>query len=379
MARTTNRSTAESRTLTRRGACTLGAAALAAGALGSLAGCGSSSSDGGSSDSASSGDQVVYVYNWGEYIDEDVISQFEEETGIRVVYDTFETNEVMYPVIEQGQTIYDAVCPSDYMIQKMIANNLLAEIDFDNVPNIKNIGEQYLEASEGFDEGHKHSVPYTWGTMGILYNTTKVNGEPTSWDVLWDEQYKDEILMQKSVRDLFAVGLKHLGYSSNTTDVDEIHAARDVLIEQKPLVQAYVVDQVRDKMIGGEAALGVIYSGEYLFCKEQNPDLAYVVPDEGSNLWFDSWVIPANAENKANAEAWINFLCRPDVALKNFEYITYATPNTEAMKDIDEDVLNDPGVFAPQEVMDRCEVFTWLGEETEAVYNDSFNEVLAAK
>lgn len=376
-----------SRSMSRRGALALGAAAVGAAAAGCLAGCGADAgSDGGSEGAGSSGagassggDQVVYVYNWGEYIDESVIEQFEDETGIRVVYDTFETNEVMYPIIEQGQTVYDAVCPSDYMIQKMIANGLLAEIDFDNIPNIANIGEQYLEASEGFDEGHRHSVPYTWGTMGILYNTTKVDGEPTSWDVLWDEQYADDILMQRSVRDLFAVGLKRLGYSSNTTDVDEIHEARDILIEQKPLVQAYVIDQVRDKMIGGEAALGVIYSGEYLFCKEQNPDLAYVVPEEGSNLWFDSWVIPANAENKANAEAWINFLCRPDIAIKNFEYITYATPNTAAMEQIDPEVLNDPGVFATQEIMDRCEVFTWLGEETEAVYNECFNEVLAAK
>ena len=144
-------------------------------------------------------------------------------------------------------------------------------------------------------------------------------------------------------------------------------------------MQAYVIDQVRDKMIGGEAALGVIYSGEYLFCKDQNPDLAYVVPDEGSNIWFDSWVIPANAENKENAEAWINFLCRPDIALKNFEYITYATPNTGAMEDIDEEILNDPGAFADEETMDRCEVFTWLGDEVEEVYNDAFNEILAAQ
>ena len=366
--------------ISRRGALALGAAAGTAALLG-LSGCGSNGTDGGSGSPSDdkAKDQVVYVYNWGEYIDESVIEQFEEETGIRVVYDTFETNEVMYPIIEQGQTAYDVVCPSDYMIQKMIANNLLAEINFDNIPNIKYIGEQYLEASEGFDEGHKHSVPYCWGTMGILYNTTKVDEEPTSWGILWDENYKNEILMQKSVRDLFTVGLKYLGYSSNTTVDAEIEAARDILIEQKPLVQAYVIDQVRDKMIGGEAALGVIYSGEYLFCKEENPDLAYVVPEEGSNLWFDSWVIPANAENKENAEAWINFLCRPDIALKNFEYITYATPNTGAMEDIDPEVLEDPGVFATQEVMDRCEVFSWLGEEVEAKYNECFNEVLAAK
>lgn len=333
-----------------------------------LAGCG-----GGNSGS----EEVVYVYNWGEYIDESVIPQFEEETGIKVVYDTFETNEAMYPIIEQGQAVYDVVCPSDYMIQKMIANDLLAEINFDNIPNIKYIGEAYMEASQGFDPGNKYSVPYTWGTVGILYNTTMVDEPITSWSVLWDEKYSGEILMQKSVRDAFAVALAYQGNSINSTNQDEILAARDLLIEQKPLVQAYVIDQVRDKMIGNEAAIGVIYSGEYLYCKEENPDLAYVVPEEGSCLWFDSWVIPKNAENKENAEKFIDFLCRPDIALKNFEYITYATANTGAMEQIDEETLNDVGIFADQETMDRCEVFTWLGEETEAFYNECWTQVLA--
>lgn len=334
-----------------------------------LAGCGAGSSG---------AEEVVYVYNWGEYIDETVIDQFEEETGIQVVYDTFETNEAMYPIIEQGQTVYDAVCPSDYMIQKMIANGLLAEINYDNVPNMEYIGQAYLDASQGFDPGNKYSVPYTWGTVGILYNTTMVDEPITSWSVLWDEKYANEILMQKSVRDAFAVALAYQGCSINSTSEEELLAARDLLIEQKPLVQAYVVDQVRDKMIGNEAALGVIYSGEYLYCKEENPDLAYVVPEEGSCLWFDSWVIPANAENKENAEAWINFLCRPDIALKNFEYITYATANTGAMEQIDGDILNDTGVFANQEIMDRCEVFTWMGDEADALYNACWTEVLAS-
>lgn len=333
-----------------------------------LAGCG-----GGNSGS----EEVVYVYNWGEYIDESVIPQFEEETGIKVVYDTFETNEAMYPIIEQGQAVYDVVCPSDYMIQKMIANDLLAEINFDNIPNLQYIGQAYMDASQGFDPENKYSVPYTWGTVGILYNTTMVDEPITSWSVLWDEKYSGEILMQKSVRDAFAVALAYQGHSINSTNQDEILAARDLLIEQKPLVQAYVIDQVRDKMIGNEAAIGVIYSGEYLYCKEENPDLAYVVPEEGSCLWFDSWVIPKNAENKENAEKFIDFLCRPDIALKNFEYITYATANTGAMEQIDEETLNDVGIFADQETMDRCEVFTWLGEETEAFYNECWTQVLA--
>ena len=183
--------------------------------------------------------------------------------------------------------------------------------------------------------------------------------------------------MQKSVRDAFAVALKLQGHSLNT-DVDaELQSARDLLIEQKPLVQAYVIDQVRDKMIGGEAALGVIYSGEYLFCKEENPDLEYVVPKEGSNFWLDGWVIPANAENKENAEAWINFMCREDIALRNFEYITYSTPNEAAQKLIDPEILNDPAVFPDDETIRNCEVFHYLGADTEALYNQYWSEVLS--
>lgn len=363
--------------ISRRQFMAAGAALAGTAAIAGLSGCGAdSSSTDGDSTKADSG--KLYVYNWGEYIDEDVVSLFEEETGIEVVYDTFETNEIMYPIIEQGQTVYDVVCPSDYMIDKMRKNGLLAEIDFDNIPNYKNIAAAQIETSKQFDPENKFSVPYTWGTMGILYDTKRVVEPPTSWDVLWDEQYKGEILMQKSVRDLLAVGLKKLGYSLNTTDADQIAEARDLLIEQKPLVQAYVIDQVRDKMIGGEAILGCIYSGEYLYCKEENPDLAYVVPDEGSNVWVDSWVIPANAENKANAEKWIDFMCRPDIALKNFEYIWYATPNTEALKEIEPEIAEDPGVFPDQELIDRCEVFNSLDADVEKLYTDAYNQILAA-
>ncbi|MBQ3090831.1 MAG: extracellular solute-binding protein [Oscillospiraceae bacterium] len=322
-------------------------------------------------------EEVVYVYNCGEYIDEAVIDIFEEETGIRVVYDTFETLEAMYPIIEQGQAVYDVVCPSDYMIQKMIANDLLTPIDFSNVPNLEYIGQDYLQACRSFDPNNEYAVPYTWGTVGILYNTKLMDEVPNSWSILWDERYDNEILMQKSVRDAFAVALAYQGSSINATDPEEILAARDLLMAQKPLVQAYVVDQVRDKMIGGEAAMGVIYSGEYLYCHDENPDLAYVVPDEGSCVWFDCWVIPKNAENKENAEAWINFLCRPDIAMMNFEYITYASPNTAVIAELDEEIVNDPGVFADEATMGRCEVFTWLGDEVEEIYNESWLEILA--
>ncbi len=356
-----------------------------------LAGCGSgedsasAGANGGSRNASSgaSGAGEVYVYNWGEYIDEEVISMFEEETGIHVVYDMFETNEEMYPIIEAGARNYDAVCPSDYMIQKMMENGLLAELNFDNIPNYKEIDPEYIERSREFDPENKYSVPYTWGTVGILYNTGLVAPEdvPTKWMDLWNPKFEGEILMQDSVRDAFMVALKALGYSMNTTDENELAEARDLLIEQKPLVQAYVIDQVRDKMIGGEAAIGVIYSGEMLYIQEEVANLGldysleYMIPEEGTNVWIDSWVIPKNAQNKENAEKWIDFLCRPDIAKMNFEYITYATPNKGAFELLDEELQNNKAVFPDTDSLDNCEVFRYLGEEADQMYNDMWKEV----
>ena len=320
--------------------------------------------------------EKLIVYNWGEYMDPDVITLFEEETGIDVVYEEFETNEIMYPKISSGAIAYDLVCPSDYMIQRMRENDLLAKINFDNIPNIKNIGKDYLERSKEFDPENKYSVPYCWGTVGILYNKTMVDEPIDSWSVLWDEKYKDNILMQDSVRDAFGVALKYLGYSLNSTDLDELNEAKDLLTRQKPLVQAYVIDQVRDKMIGNEAAIGVIYSGEAIYTQQENPNLEYVIPKEGSNLWIDSWVIPKNAEHKENAEKFINFLCRPDIALMNFEYITYSTPNTAARELIeDESIRNSKIAFPDLSTVPNLETFQYLGTKNDEVYNELWNKV----
>lgn len=354
----------------------MAAGALAVLSASLLSGCGKSAAKAGSAGE-------VYVYNWGEYIDESVIKQFEDETGIKVIYDMFETNEEMYPVIEAGGVKYDVVCPSDYMIQKMAENNLLAEINFNNVPNLKEIDPKYLEMSKSFDPENKYSVPYCWGTVGILYNTSMVAPEdvPAKWSDLWDEKYKDNILMQDSVRDAFMVALKSLGYSMNTTNEAEINEAKELLIRQKPLVQAYVIDQVRDKMIGGEAAVGVIYSGEMLYIQNEVKDLdldyslEYVIPEEGTNLWLDSWVIPANAPNKENAEKWINFLCRPDIAKKNFEYITYPTPNKGAFDLLDPEFQNNKAVFPDADTLKNSEVYQYLGDEVDSLYNEAWKEV----
>lgn len=359
-------------------------AAVTASAM--LSGCQSASGDaaaGAANGEDSSGE--LYVYNWGEYIDEDVITQFEDETGIKVIYDLFETNEEMYPVIDAGAVTYDVVCPSDYMIQKMRENDMLAEINFDNVPNIKEIDPTYLKMSEAFDPENKYSVPYCWGTVGIIYNTKRLQElgvePPTSWADLWDPRLSGEILMQDSVRDAFMVALKKDGYSMNSTNETELQQAKQDLIDQKPLVQAYVIDQVRDKMIGGEAAVGVIYSGELLYIQDEVANLGldysldYVIPKEGTNLWLDSWVIPKNAKNKENAEKWIDFLCRPEIAKANFEYITYPTPNKGAYDLLDDEVKNNKSVFPDSSSLENSEVYSYLGDDVDAIYNNLWKEV----
>lgn len=322
----------------------------------------------------------LYVYNWGEYFEPDAIEMFEEETGIKVTYDEYETNEVMYPIIANGAVQYDLVCPSDYMIQRMIGEDLVEEINFDNVPNIKYVDQEYMDASRSFDPDNRYSVPYLWGTVGILYNKSMVTEPVDSWSILWDTKYEDNILMQKSVRDAFGITLKYLGYSLNSTDETELEAAKQKLIEQKKsgVVQAYVVDEVRDKMIGNEAAIGVIYSGEALTCQKENPDLEYVIPKEGSNLWIDSWVIPKGAKNKENAEKFLDFLCRPEIAKMNFDYITYSIPNSEGRKLIEEEEFRDSEIAFPAlSSLTNCETYQYLGAEVDDVYNEKWKEIMS--
>ena len=319
--------------------------------------------------------EKVYVYNWGEYMDPETRELFEKETGITVVYEEYEQNEDMYPKVQSGAVSYDVICPSDYMIQKMIENDLLYQPNFDNIPNLKYIDASYLESSQEYDPGNKYSIPYCWGTLGILYNTSMVDEPIDSWSVLFDEKYSGEILMIDSVRDAFAIALQYLGYDLNSTKETELEEAKALLHKQYPLVQAYVIDQVRDKMIGGEAAIGVIYSGEAIYTSRENPDLEYVVPKEGSNVWIDGWVIPKNSKNKENAEAFINFMCRPDIALMNFDYITYSTPNSGAWELIeDEEIKNSPVAFPSDEILNRTTAFRYLGEDMEGIYIQKWNE-----
>ena len=272
---------------------------------------------------------IVYIYNFGDYIDPDLLSEFEEKTGYKAVMDCFDTNEEMFPVIKNKTAEYDVVCASDYMIDKMRKENLLAEIDFSNVPNAKNLTDNIRQFIDDFDPGMKYSVPYTWGTYGIIYNSKFVSEEEVqSWDVLWDEKYTGEIAMINAVREANMIAAKRLGYSMNTTDEEEVKEITELLKEQKNLLYTYANDYIRDLMVGESAVLGVITSGDFFYAKEENDDLEYSVPKEGTEVWADCWAIPSNVKNKEGAESWLNFILEGEVAGKNYDYLYYAIPNT---------------------------------------------------
>lgn len=316
---------------------------------------------------------TLNVYNWGDYIDPSVIQTFTQETGIKVNYETFDTNEAMYTKLKSGAVNYDVLFPSDYMIEKLINEDLLYPLNKDNIPNYKYIEENFRNLE--FDPGNVYSIPYMWGTVGILYNKTMVSEKVDSWDILWNEKYENSIIMQNSVRDAFLVALKKLGYSLNTKNKSEIEEAKDLLIKQKPLVSAYVIDEVKDKMIGNEAALAVIYSGEALYTASQNPDLEYVVPKEGSNIWVDAICIPKSSQNKEAAEKFINFLCDSEIAFLNADYICYSSPHSGAKEKFSKEVLEYGALYPPQEVIDRCEVFIDLGPEMTLFYDEKWTEL----
>ncbi len=301
---------------------------------------------------------VLNIYNVGDYIDTDVIKMFEKENpDIKINYETFYTNEEMYIKVANKSTAYDVIVPSDYMVERLISEDLLYEIDYDNVPNMKNIGTQYLD--KDYDPGNKYSVPYMWGTMGVLYNKTMVDEPVTSWKILWDEKYKDKIFMYNSERDTIAITLRMLGYSMNSKDDAELNAARDALIAQKDLVLAYCGDEVKDKMIANEGAMTIAWSGDAFYCIDENPDLAYAIPEEGSNLWFDSLVIPKTSQHKAEAEKFIDFMCRPEIAKMNAEYIGYSTANEAGRELLDDEIKNDPLRYPDLSTLKNMEVFRY--------------------
>lgn len=319
--------------------------------------------------------ETLKVYNWGDYIDREILKDFEKETGIKVVYDEFDTNEGMYIKVKKGAD-YDISFPSDYMIDKMIKNDLVEKINFENVPNYKNIGDRFKHLA--FDPSNEYSVPYMWGTVGILYNKTMVKEPVDSWDILWDEKYKENILMLNSSRDSIGVSLKRLGYSMNSTNDAELEKAKEELIKQKPLVTSYVGDELKDMMINEEAAMCVVWSGDAAFTMSENPNLAYSIPDEGSNYWYDNVVILKSSKNKDNAEKFIDFLCRPDIAKRNAEYIGYSTPNDEALKTLSKETIENKALYPDEEDLKNFEVFVNVGDYTET-YEKIWTDIIAGE
>ena len=314
------------------------------------------------------------ILNWGEYIDEELITLFEQETGVKVNYIELTSNEEMLIKLRAADCIYDLCFPSDYIIEQMIREDMLQPLDMSKIPNAKNIDPKMIEITNTFDPGNRYSLPYMWGTVGILYNTTMVDEEVTSWSILWDEKYAGQVWMYDSLRDSIGVALKSLGYSLNTRSEAEVQEAADKLIAQAPIRKGWGTDDLRSTMENGKAAMCVIYSGDAFCSMDANEDLAYAVPEEGSNVWFDNVIIPKTAKNVEAAHAFINFLNDGNIAARNTEYIYYSTPNKAAMDRLDEFFTENETYNPPQEVLDRCEIFHDLGDFTE-VFSKAWSRI----
>lgn len=320
--------------------------------------------------------ETLTILNYGKYFDPDALAMFEEETGIQINYEEYESPEEMYTKYKAGAIDYDLLCTSDYIIQKLIAEGEVLEMNYDNIAEYQNIDQTIIDASASFDPEHQYTMPYFYGTVGILYNTDEVEASATeSWKILWDKQYDGKIIMENSVRDCFLVPLKQLGYSLNTTDEQELDEALQMLLEQKPMIYAYFVDETGDEMAAGNASLAVVYSGEAAYAQSLSDKLEYTVPKEGSNLWIDSWFIPKTCQNQENAEKFLNFLCREDIARMNFDYVYYATPNTAVYNSLDDATKNDTTIFPDQATIDNCEVYVNLDEKGTDLYNQLWKEL----
>ncbi len=318
---------------------------------------------------------TLTVFNYSEYLDPEMIKKFTAETGIEIKYEEATTPEEMYTKYTSGAISYDLLCTSDYMVKRLIDEGQAQAVDFSSMENYANIDPKFKDLSVTFDPENKYALPYFWGTVGILYNTKKVNGPIDSWDVLFNGDYKGQIIMQDSMRDSFMVALKYLGYSLNTTDENEIREAAELLKAQKDDVASYLVDEARDEIVAENAVMAVIYSGEAYLGNTYNPDLEYVIPKEGSNLWIDSWIVTKNCKNMEAAQKFLDFLCREDVANVNFEYIYYSTPNKAVVDQMDDELKNNVAVVPTDESISNCEVYEALDEKTTNLYNDLWKEI----
>lgn len=332
-------------------------------------------------------DVSINVYNWGEYIANgddgcmDINKEFEELTGITVNYTLFDTNESMYAKIKSGSSSYDVIFPSDYMVSRMIQEDMLSKLDYSLIPNFEYIDERFVNPE--YDPQNEYSVPYTWGTVGLIYNYDKLGFDPTSWDILWDELYSGEILMFSNSRDAFGLTLMRLGYDINSQEKLELDHAAAELKAQKPFVQAYVMDQIFDKMQGNEAALAPYYAGDAVNMMAENESLRFVIPEEGSNWFADAACIPApsdsfDEERYLAAHMYINFLNEPNVAVENIEYIQYSTPNTAALALLDEETQNNPIIYPDDELLDSCQAYVNLSTETNMYMDTLWTDLMSA-
>lgn len=322
---------------------------------------------------------TLNVYNWGEYISDgsddtiDVNAEFEKKYGITVIYSNYESNENMYNKLSSGGANYDVIIPSDYMIARLVEEDMLEELDFSNIPNYKYIVDKYKDLY--YDPENKFSVPYTVGMVGLIYNTTMVEGEPDSWGALWDERYKGNILMFNNPRDAFGIAQFYLGQSVNTKSIEDWNKAIDALKAQNHLVSSYVMDEVFNKMERGDAALAPYYAGDFLTMYDVNPDLAFVYPKEGVNFFVDAMCIPKNAQNKEAAELYINFMLEEDIAVANANYICYASPHELVLESDDYDLKGDPVLYPAEEDMPKTEMFENLDYETQNYMTMLWNEL----
>ncbi len=317
----------------------------------------------------------VYVYNWGDYIDEDVNREFEEETGIKVIYDVYPTNEDMFARLSSGGAKYDVLFPSDYMIQKMIKEDMLAPIDTTLLANYPKINDEFKNLS--YDPDNAYSVPYLWGTMGIVYNTTMVSSPIDQWADMWDPQYTKQVFIYDSEREALMLALKKLGYSMNSQDESELQAAKEELIALKPNVLAYVGDEGKGKMENGEATMMLAWAGDAMLMTANNPDLAFVIPQEGTNLFVDAMVIPKESQNIENAHKYIDFLSRPDIAARNAEYVGYSTPIEEARQQLPAEIKDSEIAYPDKSLFETMEMFNDPGDMVE-VYSRIWTEVKSA-
>lgn len=325
-----------------------------------------------------SGGNTLTIFNWGDYIEMELVERFEEETGIKVIYETFDSNEAMMTKIEQGGTTYDIAVPSEYMIDKMRQEDLLIPLDHAKLPNLKNIDERFMDLP--FDPGNQYSVPYFWGTVGVVYNPKMLDGlEIKSWNDLWDPALKNEILLIDGAREVIGMGLNSLGYSLNDTNTEHLEEAKEKLISLSPNIKAIVGDEGRMLLENQEASIGIVWSGVASEIMWENEDLEYVVPIEGSNLWFDNMVIPKTAKNIDAAHQFINFILDAEVAAQNTEYVSYSTPNKEALQYMPEEMVNDERFYPSPELTERLEVYENLGKKNLSTYNQIYLEFKMAQ